>query len=514
MLTSKQVWKLRYALKGETKITDTFRRVAKALSDNPHTEGLFYNVMKNLEFLPAGRVLANAGLPNAVLFNCAVIPLEDSMESIMRCATEMALLWKAGCGVGVNVSPLRPAGSKVKGARGTASGPVSFVDIFDAVAATIKQGGNRRAALMVVMNDNHPDLLDFIKAKANDNVRWTNANISVAFTDDPRKCSKFNVNRIAETAAIWAEPGVLFLKNIRSQPGCENVTAVNPCGESNLPPYQFCDLGSVNLKACWENSKSEYDFYERVYYATLIGFEMLDAVYDHTEFVLPAMKENSLKDRRLGLGMMGLADLFLLREVRYGSPEALSILDKVLQMMHKAAENWKVTQAHRGKHNVTLFSQAPTGSIAHLAGCSSGIEPIFHFVRKEKIGDTYEGYVHPIYDRYYRKRKPDWLITAEQVTVEEHLEIQTLVQKYFDQAVSKTLWLPRSMSEEEAQEKTKSIILEAYDRGLKGLTIWWEGGRRSGAIRKAFRCENCGAIVESIEGACQYCSECGYGHCS
>jgi len=280
-------------------------RVANAIGKNQEQKDRFFNVMDKIFFLPAGRVLANAGTDNHLLFNCAVLPVEDDMKSILDTNTRMGLLWKAGCGVGVNISPLRAEGSIVKGALGEASGPVSFVDIYDATASTIKQGGNRRAALMVILNDDHKDIFKFIDAKQNDNIRWTNCNISIMITNGPENCPPGVLDRIAEGMWDTAEPGVLFLDNIQAQAGCENVVATNPCSEAVLPPFTFCNLGSPDWIDIWNSSTSQEDFLNRlksVYYTSL---EMLDNIYDVTDYCLPEMKESSL---RIGDWVLGSWD--------------------------------------------------------------------------------------------------------------------------------------------------------------------------------------------------------------
>ncbi|MEW6356443.1 MAG: adenosylcobalamin-dependent ribonucleoside-diphosphate reductase [Planctomycetota bacterium] len=525
-----------------------FRRVARAVAapeanytspaEARRWEEEFLGAMTRLDFLPNSPTLMNAGTRMGQLSACFVLPVEDSMQSIFQALSEMAQIHQTGGGTGFSFSRLRPRNDVVGSTHGVASGPVSFMRIFDAATEVIKQGGRRRGANMGVLRVDHPDILEFIEAKVGtENLR--NFNISVAATDAFMKavardgqCRLVNprTGKAVETlsartvfdliaASAWksGDPGMLFIDRINRlhpTPRLGRIEATNPCGELPLLPYESCNLGSINLAHMvadgvinWKKLKRTID----------IGVRFLDNVIDANRYLISKVRQITYANRKIGLGVMGFADLLVAIGVPYDSPEALRLAERIMRTFSRQARdasarlaeergefpNWKRSRyAARGRklHNATVTTVAPTGTISILAGCSSGIEPIFalSFVRNVMEGARLLE-VHPAFERIAKERgfySSDLMAeiarrgslrgikgvpkdvtrlfaTAFDVSPECHIRMQAAFQKHCDNSVSKTVNLPM----EATVDDVKKIYRLAYDLKCKGVTIYRYGSR-------------------------------------
>ena len=370
---SQQIWDMKYRLKEpqgkpiDNTVEDTWRRVAKQLAefeqDPAHWENLFYSALENFKFLPAGRIIAGAGTKRRVtLFNCFVMGnIQDDMEAIFDNLKEAALTMQQGGGIGYNFSSLRPVGTPVKGVGADASGPLSFMDVWDAMCRTIMSAGHRRGAMMAAMRCNHPDIEEFITAKKTPD-RLRMFNLSVLVTDDFMTAVKNDLawdlsfndqvyksirardlwDKIIRATYSYAEPGVIFIDRVNRLNNlnyCENISATNPCGEQPLPPYGACLLGSINLAklvkdAFTENAHIDLEELSRLVF---IAVRMLDNVIDASKFPLPEQEHEAKSKRRIGLGITGLADALIFCCTKYGSAQAISTTQKWLKTIQKSS---------------------------------------------------------------------------------------------------------------------------------------------------------------------------------
>ena len=454
MAISQQIWDMKYRLKDqngtflEQTVQDTWHRIAKSLSEvetEPKKwETIFYNALTDFKFLPAGRITAGSGTKrNVTLFNCFVMGvIPDSMSGIFDMLKEAALTMQQGGGIGYDFSTIRPKGSLVKGIAADASGPVSFMDVWDSMCRTIMSAGSRRGAMMATMRCDHPDIEEFIAAKS-DSQKLRMFNLSVLVTDafmdavkkgeDWKLIYNNKVYSVIKAADLWdqimratynfAEPGVIFIDRINATNNlsyCETITATNPCGEQPLPPYGACLLGSINLAKLVEQpfDKNAYLDVSQLEDLVSTAVRMMDNVIEVSQFPLEAQKLEAKNKRRIGLGVTGLADALLMVGLRYGSDEAVKKTEKWMKTIalsaYKASINLAeekgafplfdpekfivsgkmiqmdedVKQAvHKfGIRNALLTSIAPTGTISLYAGnVSSGIEPVFAYSYKRKV---------------------------------------------------------------------------------------------------------------------------------
>ncbi|MFC1863474.1 vitamin B12-dependent ribonucleotide reductase [Thermodesulfobacteriota bacterium] len=530
-----------------------FRRVAHHIAepeqkygDAAHVEkveDIFYKMMTEFRFLPNSPTLMNAGRRLGQLAACFVLPVEDSMDGIFDALKNAALIHKSGGGTGFSFSRLRPKASRVGTTGGVASGPISFMKIFNTATEQVKQGGTRRGANMGILRVDHPDIMDFIYSKKN-HKELNNFNISVAVTDafmeavkkdsdydlvDPRdekKVGELNSTEVynALIGQAWenGDPGVVFLDRMNRDnptPSIGAIESTNPCGEQPLLPMEACNLGSINLaKYVVESEEGASIDYEGLKDLVHWSVRFLDDTIDMSRYPLPAIKKMVEGNRKIGLGVMGFADILYKLKIPYNSEQALETAEDIMSFIqHESHEASKYLAEERGVfpnfeksiyngrkdfrlRNATTTTIAPTGTLSIIAGCSSGIEPLFalSFVRRvmdndelvevnpyfEKIAKERGFYSEDLMDVIARKGTLDGIkeipedvkevfVTAHDITPEWHVRMQSVFQKYTDNAVSKTVNLPRDTT----MEDVRKVYDLTYELGCKGATIYRDGSK-------------------------------------
>lgn len=532
----------RYLLPQETP-GDLFRRVADAVGTPLSRE--FQSAMEGRYFLPNSPTLMNAGTPRGQLSACFVLPVGDSLQDIFRSLSVMALIHQSGGGTGFSFSRLRPAGDPVSFSPGAASGPLPFIRVFDAATAAVRQGGKRRGANMAVLASSHPDIMDFVRAKTRGGL--ANFNLSVGFDAEFFRCLRRGLpydlvnprdGSVAESipaedlwhaagSAAWqcGDPGALFLDTINAKntvPGLGRIEATNPCGEQPLLPYESCNLGSIDLARCIRNGGADE---ERIGALARLGVRFLDAVIDINRFPVPAIRKATLRTRKIGLGVMGLADALILLGIPYNSPEALRFADRTMALIaREARETSQELGEEKGSfsaigksvysgpmRNATVLTIAPTGSLHIIAGTSSGIEPLFSLAGTRRIGDRTLPFLHPLLKQYLAtlpagrdiaalvkrtgtlaeapvpEEVKDLYRTATEIPPDHHVRMQATVQNHVDNAVSKTVNLPESAGTDEIGR----IFLLARTLGCRGITVYRYNSRKDQVIARG--CEACRA---------------------
>lgn len=519
---------------GDGRVVETpeemFRRVTENVAeadkfydpeaDCESTARGFYEMMVSFEFLPNSPTLMNAGKELQQLSACFVLPIEDDLKSIYETLKNAALVHQSGGGTGFSFSMLRPSGDIVKSTMGIASGPISFMKVYDASTEQVKQGGTRRGANMGILRVDHPDIMDFVVCKDKEG-SVSNFNISVAVTDafmealrkdsacklvNPRTGktagevrAKEVFEMIVEQAWKNGEPGVVFIDRINRHnptPHIGAIEATNPCGEQPLLPYESCNLGSINLSVMTKDVDVEWG---RLRDTVKKAVHFLDNVIDVNRYPMPRIEAMTKGNRKIGLGVMGWADMLLGLRIRYNSSEAVELAEKVMGFIHETALSASVELAKaRGTfpnfegsvwdkngtrvRNATLTTIAPTGSISIIAGCSSGIEPVFAWRSESEQADEKFIWEHPLFaDVKDLPLLPEWFVTASQVPVEWHIRHQAAFQKHTDNAVSKTINLPTGASKKDVEK----AFLTAYALGCKGITVYRDGSRDKQVFRQA-----------------------------
>ncbi|MEJ6403773.1 adenosylcobalamin-dependent ribonucleoside-diphosphate reductase [Yoonia sp. 2307UL14-13] len=543
---AEQIWDMKYRFKRadgtpiDKTVEDTWRRIASALAavetDPAAWEDKFYNALEDFKYLPAGRITAGAGTARSVtLFNCFVMgTVPDSMGGIFDMLKEAALTMQQGGGIGYDFSTIRPKGAGVKGVAADASGPLSFMDVWDAMCRTIMSAGSRRGAMMATMRCDHPDIEDFITAKS-DPARLRMFNMSVLVTDPFMKAVKDDgawdlvfdgkVHGRVQARDLWdaimrstydyAEPGVIFIDRINQMNNlnyCETIAATNPCGEQPLPPYGACLLGSINLAPLVSDPFEDAAALDEVALADLVAtaVRMMDNVVDASRFPLEAQRAEAQAKRRIGLGVTGLADALLMMGLRYGSEEAAAQTDQWMHQIARAAylasvdlakekgafplfdaekfllsgamqdmdEDIKEAIHQNGIRNALLTSIAPTGTISLYAGnVSSGIEPVFAYAYTRKVlqkdGSRTEEEVVDYAVQLWRDLKGDAPLP------DYFVNAQTLAPlDHVRMQAAAQKWIDSSISktincpEDISFDDFKEVYMAAWDQGCKGCTTY------------------------------------------
>jgi len=526
---AKTIVKKRYSLEDEDWEANS-QRVARIVasvenSKTPLYTEKFANMIFDLDFLPGGRILRNAGRQSGSLFNCYHLPMGDSREEIGDFYKNSLILWGEGGGVGVNASLLRPEGAPIKKVGGNSSGPVSFLKAANAIAETIDSGGQRRAAALANMIVSHPDIMKFIDAKLIDKV-LSYFNISVAVTEQfleaveakddwefkfaqkafgTVKASKV-WGKIIENMVKCAEPGLHNWDNLIKNNSYyyDPIMGTNPCGEAVLESYGVCDLGSLVLPNFITGTVNTN--WQKLEEVTKLAVRFLDNVIDVNKYVLREIDIKAHNSRRTGLGVMGLAEYLFAKGIRYGSERALVEVERLMRFIRdvvyeslielsvekgsfpkfdpvaygkasfirKLPASLRMDIKEHGVRCVTGMAIAPTGTISLVADVTSGIEPLQYkaYIRHDRVSDRV--YIHPIYrDALLKNRKtPEWFVDTDNLKPVDHFEIQSVVQKYVDGAVSKTINLPKGTTPRELSKLTLEYI-----RDLKGVTVYVDGSR-------------------------------------
>ena len=533
---------------------DMFWRVARNIAEAEHlyntpvsveeVSEIFFQIMASLDFLPNSPCLMNAGRNLQQLAACFVLPIEDSLDSIFETVKQTALIHQSGGGTGFSFSRLRPKDDTVQSTGGGASGPASFMKVFNMATEVIRQGGTRRGANMGVLRVDHPDIMEFVNLKKKPD-EMTNFNLSVGLTREfmealekdgeyhlmnPRtrkEGARLKASEVFEAIvnAAWetGDPGVLFLDRINDAnptPQIGEMESTNPCGEVPLFPYEPCVLGSINLSHMVREKKGKWEAdFEKMKKTVRHAVHFLDNVIDMNQYPLPQISHMAKGNRKIGLGVMGLAHFFIRLGIPYNSPKALEVARGLMSFVqHQARERSIELGEERGVfpnfvgsiysrngtklRNATVTTIAPTGTLSLIANCSSGIEPLFaiDYVRRALEGMEFhmtdplflelgekEGFLNPglmraLSEGATLRELPDvpqtikeLFITAFEIPPTWHIKIQAAFQEYTDNAVSKTINFPRNATKNEVKE----AFLTAYQEGCKGITIYRSGSKPS-----------------------------------
>ena len=556
------VLKQRYLLKNENNEIietpeDLFERVAKAVasaeanfSKDPNICEIyaekFYDLMVNLDFLPNSPTLMNAGCPLGQLSACFVLPIEDSLDSIFETLKFTALIHKSGGGTGFSFSNLRPKGDIVASTQGVASGPLSFIKVFDSATEAIKQGGKRRGANMGILRIDHPDIEEFIIAKREEKI-LTNFNLSVAITDHfmeaLEKGEKFPLinprnkkivkyidpkrifSLIAESAWECGDPGVIFIDTINRYnptPHLGKIEATNPCGEQPLLPFESCNLGSINLANFVEDGKINWEDLKEVIH---LAVRFLDNVIEINRFSIPQINKITKLNRKIGLGVMGFADFLIKLNISYAEPKAIALAERVMKFINeesvKASQKLAIERgnfpAYPGSiwdkpdtpfmRNATTTTIAPTGSISLIAGVSSGIEPLFGvYYERKTLGNIIIKEFHPLFIEILEKENyseneiksileevkekgilkniklPERIKKLFVTTYEISPDQHLAIQEAFQKYTHNAVSKTINLPKEATVENIKTIYLKAYKLGLKGVTVFRYGSKSEQVI--------------------------------
>ena len=526
----------RYLMKGENwdacanRVADIMA-APEILNKTKHRDA-FHEMIGCMDFLPGGRILRNSGRTRGSLFNCYHLPVNDSIEEIGQFLKDSLILWAEGGGVGSNFSKLRPRGDVILGKGGVSSGLVSFIEAADSVANTVESGGARRAAALAHVIVTHPEVMDFIDAKLVHG-KLSHFNISVAINDafieavekDDDWTFKFNQKEYGSVKAkvIWdkivtnmiksAEPGLINWTNFQKNNSWyfDPVLGTNPCGETTLSEYECCDLGSLvlpnfitgNINTNWIKLEATIKSAVR----------FLDNVIQVNKYALKQIEHKANRSRRIGIGVLGVAEYLFAKKVRYGSDKSIMELDRLMQFIRNKCYEASVELAAEkgafpafdpvlygkssfirklpaplrldikkyGIRNTTIMAIAPTGTISLLTPYTSSAEPLFAkaYERKDRVSNRI--YVHPMYEKMLETGEeiPEWFVDSFDLKPQDHFNIQTVIQKYVDGSVSKTINLPRETT---AEDLSRLLLENITD--LKGVTVYRDGSRGEQPLNK------------------------------
>lgn len=520
----------RYFMEGED-WEGCSRRVAMVIAGAENSKMQIYSeqfaeIINSMDFIPAGRILRNAGRPRGSMFNCYHLPIGDSREEIGQFYKDSLILWGEGGGIGTNISSLRPKGDPIKGVGGVSSGPVSFLTASDAIAETIESGGSRRAAALASMIVTHPDIIRFIDAKLVDGL-LKHFNISVAVTDEFLEAVELNKdwefkfahksydkikasviwNKVIENMVRCAEPGLLNWTNLIKNNSYyyDQVLGCNPCGEAILSAYDVCDLGSLVLPNFITGTVNTN--WKKLEEIIKIAVRFLDDVIDVNKYVLKEIDIKAHNSRRIGLGIMGLAEYLFAKGLRYGSGKAVVEIERLVRFIRdvtyealvelaiekgsfpkfdpvaygkasfirKLPASLRMSIKKHGVRCVTAIAIAPTGTISLIPEVIPGIEPLPYkaYRMHDRMGDRI--YIHPLYQDILLNNKevPEWYVDINDLNPSDHFEIQAVVQKYVDSAVSKTINMPKDTTPEDLSRLTLEYIHD-----LKGVAVYVDGSRK------------------------------------
>lgn len=552
------VLRARYLRKNEHgKIIETpeemLRRVARTVAsaeqeygeDHDYWGEKFFSLMSELKFLPNSPALMNAGKESGQLAACFVLPVDDSMRSIFDTLKNAALILQSGGGTGFSFSHLRPKSDIVRSTGGIASGPVSFMKIYNTATDVIKQGGARRGANMGILSVDHPDILDFIRLKRNKD-ELLNFNISVSITDafieavrknrtymtiNPRSGkragrlkAKLVFDEMVKSAWENGDPGVVFIDRVNRDnptPQLGELESTNPCGEQPLLPYEACVLGSINLSKYVTDGKVDYTTLKDT---VRTGVRFLDNCIDINKYPLQEIERMHKGNRKIGLGVMGWADMLILLGIPYNSQKAIELAEEVMSFIKYNAREMSVELAEKrgnfanfngsihdepntpNMRNATLTTIAPTGTLSIISDCSSGIEPHFSLAYTRHVLDKQLKEINKYFfrtakeQRFYSKELREHVIskgslkgikgipanvrklyvTAHEITPEDHIRMQAAFQLYTDNAVSKTVNMPKRATTKDVEE----AFLMSYDMDCKGITVFRQGSKKTGTLQR------------------------------
>jgi len=550
---------------------DMFRRVADTIAapdkkfdkkaDLTKLSDTFYDMMTSFEFLPNSPTLMNAGRPLGQLSACFVLPIGDSMEEIFDAVKFTALIHKSGGGTGFSFSRLRPVNDVVSSTTGISSGPLSFMRVFDIATETIKQGGTRRGANMAILRVDHPNVMDFIMCKA-DQKQLNNFNISVGLTEkfmqaverdeeynlinprDKKVCGSLNARkvfqRIVKQAWENGEPGIIFLDRLNRDnptPHIGEIESTNPCGEQPLLPYESCNLGSINLGVFVKDGTIDWKKLRETIHNAV---HFLDNVIEANNYPLQQIHDMTHANRKIGLGVMGWADMLILLGIPYSSDEAVKLGKKVMKFIndegHLASQelggkrgsfpNFKgSTFDKKGalpQRNSTVTTIAPTGTISIIANASSGVEPLFAVSYIRTVMDkNVMVEVNPVFEKIAKERGfyseelmkkiaehgtvhdipevpadiRNIFVTAHDITPENHIQMQAAYQQYTDNAVSKTVNFPNTATIDDVEK----VYMMAYETGCKGVTIYRDGSRDEQVLTTGKKDEPVAVVQAPVE---------------
>ena len=563
----------RYFLPGEN-WDGLCKRVAKAVAKDPKTEEIYFKMMNDFHFLPNTPTIKNAGTDINGLSACYVIPILDSMESIFDALKAMAIVQKSGGGTGFSFSRLREKNSRVLSTNGVSSGAVSFMKVFNHATDAIKQGGVRRGACGGVLEVDHPEIFDFIMCK-DDPRELTNFNISVGITDkfmdavennkpfdlisryDGSVVRTVDANELFDLIAKQAhkngEPGILFIDELNRNNNLSHIAridACNPCFEQDLIPWLSCNLGAINVGSITTKDGVNWDELRKIAWN---GTLFLNDVIDLNVYPLKEISDVSSKARKIGLGVMGIADMLAILEIPYASQEGRNICRQVMSFINETANECSIFLGERDGHyeywngtaikrrNSGLTTCQPCGTVGMIADASSGIEPYFSLAYTKNVmdGESFE-YVNKylvesldsrgLWNEKIKKEIlrdgsiqnireiPECIkkvyLTAQEITPDDHILMQSTFQSCIDSAVSKTINMPKNATVDDV----KKAYLFAYKNKVKGLTVYRDGSREnqvlvSGSAKNKKECPECGSKKLIHESSCVRCDDCGWSKC-